>query len=164
MGVHALKKAIGSNFAEAQTYLAEYFAKYHTLAAYLERTKGFAREHGYTETLFGRRRYFEGITSSLPFVRAQAERMALNAPIQGTQSDIIKIAMVKVHEFIQKHTHDAHLVLQVHDELVYELKDPNIAKDIQKIMEDVLPLTETGGVPLKVDGALGESWGETTRI
>lgn len=164
MGVNALKKAIDSTQAEAQEYLNEYFKKYKKLGEYLEHTKGNARQFGYTETLFGRRRHFEGINSSLPFVRAQAERMALNAPIQGTQSDIIKIAMVKVGEFLKKNNHDAHLVLQVHDELVYEMKDPKLADDIMKIMEEVLPLKETEGVPLKVDGAVGESWGETTKI
>lgn len=164
MGVNALKKAIDSTQAEAQTYLNEYFKKYKKLGEYLEHSKGNARQFGYTETLFGRRRYFEGINSSLPFVRAQAERMALNAPIQGTQSDIIKIAMVKVDEYLQKENIDAHLVLQVHDELVYEMKDQKIAKEIQKIMEEVLPLEETNGVPLKVDGAVGDNWGEAEKL
>ena len=164
MGVNSLKKAINSTQAEAQTYLNEYFMKYHKLSEYLERTKGGARKLGYTETMFGRRRYFEGINSTLPFIRASAERMALNAPIQGTQSDIIKIAMVKVDEFLKKGKHDVHMVLQVHDELVYEMKDPSIAGEIQKIMEEAVPLTQTEGVPLKVDAALGENWGETKRI
>jgi len=164
MGVNSLKKAINSTQAEAQTYLNEYFAKYHKLSEYLEKTKGQARKLGYTETMFGRRRHFEGINSTLPFVRASAERMALNAPIQGTQSDIIKIAMVKVDEFLKKGKHDVHMVLQVHDELVYEMKDPGIAPEIKKIMEEAVPLTQTEGVPLKVDGALGTNWGETKRI
>tara|TARA_B100000508_G_scaffold60333_2_gene47473 strand:+ start:29096 stop:31432 length:2337 start_codon:yes stop_codon:yes gene_type:complete len=164
MGVNALKKAIDSTQAEAQEYLNEYFSKYHKLSEYLEHTKGNARKFGYTETMFGRRRHFEGISSSLPFVRAQAERMALNAPIQGTQSDIIKIAMVKVDEFLKKEGHDAHLVLQVHDELVYEMKDPSIAPKIKEIMENAVPLTDTNDVPLKVDGAIGDNWGETIDI
>tara|TARA_B100000745_G_scaffold300172_1_gene253098 strand:+ start:698 stop:3034 length:2337 start_codon:yes stop_codon:yes gene_type:complete len=164
MGVNALKKAIDSTQAEAQEYLNEYFSKYHKLSEYLEHTKGNARKFGYTETMFGRRRHFEGINSSLPFVRAQAERMALNAPIQGTQSDIIKIAMVKVDEFLKKEGHDAHLVLQVHDELVYEMKDPSIAPKIKEIMENAVPLTDTNDVPLKVDGAIGDNWGETIDI
>jgi len=164
MGVNALKKAIDSTQAEAQTYLNEYFSKYSKLSEYLEQTKGNARKFGYTETMFGRRRHFEGMSSSLPFVRAQSERMALNAPIQGTQSDIIKIAMVKVDEFLKKEGHDAHLVLQVHDELVYEMKDPSIAPQIKEIMENAVPVSETNDVPLKVDGAVGDNWGETTKI
>jgi len=164
MGVNALKKAIDSTHAEAQTYLNEYFAKYNKLSEYLEHTKGNARKFGYTETMFGRRRYFEGISSSLPFVRASAERMALNAPIQGTQSDIIKIAMVKVDEYLKKEGHDAHLVLQVHDELVYEMKDSSIAPKIKEIMENAVPLKDTNDVPLKVDAAVGDNWGETTKI
>lgn len=164
MGANALKQAIGSTQAEAQTYLKEYFAKYAKLGEYLEHTKGNARSFGYTETFFGRRRHFEGINSSLPFVRAQAERMALNAPIQGTQSDIIKKAMVAVDDWIEKEGHDIHLVLQVHDELVYELADISLAPKIQEIMESILSPEETKGVPLKVDGRTGDSWGEATPL
>src|SRR6185437_3634918 len=119
MGVNALRAQLGSTTAEAHQYLEDYFTTFKTLSEYLEKTKGFARKHGYTETLFGRRRQFPEMKSSLPYVRAQAERMAINAPMQGTQADIIKLAMVRVDQMLEKEKagDDAHLLLQVHDEL-----------------------------------------------
>jgi len=122
MGVNALRAQLGSTTAEAHQYLEEYFSTFKTLSEYLESTRGFARKHGYTETLFGRRRQFPEMKSTLPYVRAQAERMAINAPIQGTQADIIKLAMVQVDDMLtkKKAQEDAYLLLQVHDELVYE--------------------------------------------
>ncbi|OYV26255.1 MAG: hypothetical protein B7W98_03250, partial [Parcubacteria group bacterium 20-58-5] len=94
MGINALRSQLGTTTAETHTFYEEYFGQFKTLSEYLESTKGFARTHGYTETLFGRRRQFPEMKSSLPYVRAQAERMAINAPIQGTQADIIKLAMM----------------------------------------------------------------------
>lgn len=164
MGVNALRAQLGSTTAEAHQYLEEYFATFKTLAEYLERTKGFARKHGYTETLFGRRRQFPEMKSSLPYVRAQAERMAINAPLQGTQADIIKLAMVRVDEMLKKEgaLEDAYLLLQVHDELVYEIRAervPSLAATIKGIMESVLPLKETKGVPIITVMKSGDDWG-----
>ena len=164
MGVNALKAQLGTTTADAHAFLEEYFATFKTLSEYLELTKGFARKHGYTETLFGRRRQFPEMKSSLPYVRAQAERMAINAPIQGTQADIIKLAMVQVDEMLKKEgkQDDAHLVLQVHDELVYEIRDELVADlsvKIKKIMESVLTPKETAGVPIIATMKTGADWG-----
>ncbi|MEK7135541.1 MAG: DNA polymerase, partial [Patescibacteria group bacterium] len=164
MGVNALRAQLGSTTAEAHAFYDEYFEQFKTLSEYLERTKGFARKHGYTETHLGRRRQFPEMKSSLPYVRAQAERMAINAPIQGTQADIIKLAMVRVDEMLGKenaHT-DAYLLLQVHDELVYEIRIERVAAlsvKIKKIMESVLPLEETRGVPVVAVVKSGPDWG-----
>lgn len=160
MGAQSLRQATNSSLHEAQEYLSEYFKKYAQLAEFLELQKGKARQFGYTETFFGRRRYFEGISSRLPYVRASAERMALNAPIQGTQADIIKLAMSRVDTYLQKNKKDAHLLLQVHDELVYEVADVGIAEEIKKIMESIIDPKETHGVPLCVSVATGKNWGE----
>lgn len=165
MGVNALKASLGSTMAEAHQYLEEYFSTFKTLSAYLEATKGFARKHGHTETMFGRRREFPGIRSPLPYVRAQAERMAINAPMQGTQSDIIKLAMVQVDEHLRNkgERENAHLLLQVHDELVYEVqkeKIESLGRDIKHLMESVVSLEETNGVPIIVEAKQGASWGE----
>ena len=165
MGVNALRAQLGTTTAEAHTFLENYFETFKTLSEYLERTKGFARKHGYTETLFGRRRQFPEMKSPLPYVRAQAERMAINAPIQGTEGDIIKLAMVHVNEFLQKEGlgNDAHLVLQVHDELVYEVrteKAKEIGKKIKETMEAVLPESETNGVPITAEMKIGLTWGD----
>lgn len=164
MGVNALRAQLGSTTAEAHQYLEDYFSTFKTLAEYLESTRGFARKNGYTETLFGRRRQFPEMKSSLPYVRAQAERMAINAPLQGTQSDIIKLAMVEIEAMLkeQKALEDAYLLLQVHDELVFEIRKERmeeLSKRIKNIMESVLPKKEARGVPIIVAMKRGSNWG-----
>lgn len=135
MGVQALQKNLGTSKEETQKFYTEYFEAFPTIKGYLDSTRDFAKEHGYTETAFGRRRYFPTITSSAPFLRAFAERMASNAPLQGTAADIIKIAIVHIDEALNKKglRKDAHLVLQVHDELVYEVKE-EIAEEVRAII------------------------------
>ncbi|HUY62598.1 MAG TPA: DNA polymerase [Candidatus Paceibacterota bacterium] len=165
MGVNALRQQLGTTTAEAHAFYDEYFGQFTALSEYLERTKGFARKHGYTETLFGRRRQFPEMKSPLPYVRAQAERMAINAPLQGTQADIIKLAMVEVDRMLEKEgaTDDAHLLLQVHDELVYEIRSSRadvLTARIRDIMQGVLPTEETHGVPVLVDAKAGPTWGD----
>ncbi len=169
MGANALAVAAGISRTEAQTYLAEYFARFTGIAAYVERVKHEVRASGYTTTYYGRRRYFPGIRSPLPYVVAQAERMAQNAPIQGTQADIIKLAMVRIDEALraaQMHD-DAYLILQVHDELVYEVRESvlsTVAALVREHMEGILTPTETKGVPLAVDIEVGPNWGELAGV
>ncbi len=169
MGVNALRAQLGSTTAEAHRYLEEYFSTFKKLSEYLESTRGFARKHGYTETLFGRRRQFPEMKSSLPYVRAQAERMAINAPLQGTQADIIKLAMVQIDDMLTKERaqEDAYLLLQVHDELVYEIRkerEAELSTEIKKIMESVLSSKETRGVPVIATMKSGANWGEMHRV
>jgi DNA polymerase I len=171
MGVNALRANLGDevNRNDAQKFLSEYFKNFSGLAHYIERVKIDAAHNGYTETLFGRRRYFAGFESSLPYVRAQAERMAINAPIQGTQADIIKLAMVKIHDELQKKKKlkDVKLLLQVHDELVYEIRKSEaekIAKEIKKTMESIVSKEDFQGVPLIIDVSIGPNWGEMKKI
>jgi DNA polymerase-1 len=168
MGVSALQKNLKTDRKEAQKFYDEYFATFTTLAKYLEGTKEFTAKHGYTETMFGRRRYFEGINSSLPFIRAQAERMAINAPIQGTQADVIKKAMSAVHEYLKKKKYsDTKMLLQIHDELVFEVDESVVevrAREIADIMEGVLSKKETKGVPILVEAQAGKSWGEMKSV
>lgn len=162
MGVNALKVQLGSTTAEAHQYLEDYFATFKTLAEYLERVKGYARKHGYTETLFGRRRQFPEMKSDLPYVRAQAERMAINAPIQGTSADIIKYAMVRVDAVLRAAQEEAHLLLSVHDELVYEVPEDAVLRvgaQIKTVMESVLEEYETHGVPITAVMKTGPDWG-----
>jgi DNA polymerase-1 len=165
MGVNALKAQLGTSTNEAHQFYDDYFSTFSRLAEYLEETKGFARKHGFTETLFGRRREFSGIKSPLPFVRASAERMAINAPIQGTQADLIKLAMVRIDEMLSSlgKQEDVHLLLQVHDELVFEVRDsqvPGIYASIKNIMESVMDGRETHGVPIIAEGKKGMNWGD----
>jgi DNA polymerase-1 len=169
MGVNALRANLGTDRAEAQEFYNNYFATFTDLAAYIERVKKEAERKGYTETLFGRRRYFTGFRSPLPYVRAQAERMAVNAPIQGTQADMIKLAMVRIDEYIKEHKleDEARMILQVHDELVFEVKAgkaEKIAKIFKEIMEGVLPESETKGVPIIAEAHVGENWDEMKKI
>lgn len=133
------------------------------MAEYLEETKSFARQHGYTETILGRRRHFPGIASSVPFIRAQAERMAINAPIQGSQSDVIRTAMVRIHKYINelKLNEDVRLLLQVHDELIFEIKENKISAVVPtllNLMTSVLSEAETKGVPILADVKIGSNW------
>ncbi len=153
MGVNALKKNLNSTLVEAKKFYEEYFVTFKTLAKYLEDTKIKAARTGYTETFFGRKRKFESLNSKIPFIRAAAERMAINAPIQGTEADIVKIAMIRVHEFLKKEKllGKAELNMQVHDELVYEVDKEQVdylKEKIENIMESILPLSETMGVPI----------------
>ena len=169
MGANSLRQNLGlESSKEAREFLEKYFEKYKTLAKWIDKTKAEAARKGYTETLFGRRRYFEGINSDIQYIRAQAERMAINAPIQGTQADIIKIAMHKIDKmltdkFKEEQMQKARLVLQIHDELIYEVKE-NLADElipkIKNIMENVLDKEKSKGVPIVVDVAKGKSWGK----
>ncbi len=165
MGVNALKAQLGTSTADAHKFYDDYFASFSTLAEYLESTRGFARKNGYTETLFGRRRQFPEMKSPLPYVRAQAERMAINAPIQGTQADIIKLAMVRISDTLEKEgaLDDAHLLLQVHDELVFEVRTSRVEElvpRIKKIMEEALAEEKACGVPIIAEGKSGANWGD----
>jgi DNA polymerase-1 len=165
MGVTALQKNIGTGREEAQVFLDNYFQKFLGLAEYLEKVKRETAQKGYTETFFGRRRYFPDIRSKLPFMKAQAERMAVNAPIQGTEADIIKLAMIQVDMFLTKKgiEEESKLLLQVHDELVYEIKEKlvdSLAPEIQTIMEGIIPLKDISNVPIIVNASVGDNWGE----
>lgn len=165
MGVDALRRNLGDDTsrAEAQEYLDQYFASYKGIADFMEEKKQEVRERGYTTTYFGRRRYFPEIYSSRSWIQARAERMAINAPVQGTQADVIKKAMVAVDEYLKKEDLDkkVHLLLQVHDELIYEIPDDyvnDVTEEIKRIMESVLPTKETAGINFIADVAVGKRW------
>lgn len=167
MGVNALRQNLGAETtrAEAQKFYNDYFEKFSGLAEYLNKTKADAQRKGYTETFFGRRRYFEGINSKLPFIKAMAERMAINAPIQGTNADIVKIAMKKIDDYLvsEKLDKDAYLILQVHDELVYEIKEEKakgITEKIKDIMENIIDPKDIKGIRCIANAAIGKNWGE----
>jgi len=162
MGVTALQQSLGTNRKEAQEFYNQYFEAFPRLSAFMDETIAKASKLGYTETLFGRRRYFDGIKSSIPFVKAAAERMALNAPFQGTAADLFKIAMLRVDEYLQKDK-KGYLLLQVHDELVFEVEEKavkEVAEKLKELMEGVIPEKELNGIPIIVDGKAGPNWGE----
>jgi DNA polymerase I len=169
MGVTALQKNLGTGRSEAQEFYDGYFSRFAGLAEYLEKVKHETAQKGYTETYFGRRRYFPDIRSKLPFMRASAERMAINAPIQGTEADVVKLAMIKVDAFLKEKDlkKDVRLLLQVHDELVYEVKEglaESLAGEIKRIMESVIDPKDTHGVVCVAESSLGSNWGEMKKI
>lgn len=174
MGVNSLRQALGQGglqvtLEEARKFYDGYFQKFSGLATYLNEIKTTALLSGFTETFFGRRRYHDGLKSPLPYIRAAAERMAINAPMQGTGADIIKIAMVHADAWIQQEKLEkkVFLLLQVHDELVYEVKTELIDTVVPKIkssMETVLSRKDTSGVPIVVDASVGDNWGEMVKI
>jgi DNA polymerase-1 len=168
MGINALKKEMNSDKEEAQKFYNGFFEKFPKATAFLESTKEFARNHGYTETLFGRRRQFKNINSKLGFIKAMAERMAINAPIQGTAADMIKLAMVSIDCWIEKNNHknDARLLLQIHDEIVFEVRDSLVIEfnnQAIKIMSHILPesyVKYKSEIPFEVHSSIGRHWGE----
>lgn len=170
MGVNALRSSLGEGVSreEASSFLEGYFANYPQLAKWVEFTKRDAALKGYAETVFGRRRHLPGFKSVLPHLRAQAERFAINAPIQGTQADIIKLAMVKADELIaEKGWGEVKLILQVHDELVYEVPErlaEEAAAAIRAVMESVAPTDELSGVPIVAEAAVGHDWGSMEKL
>lgn len=169
MGVNALRTQLNTSTVEARQFYDDYFGEFSQLSHYLEETKGYARRNGYTQTMFGRRRQFPDMKSALPYVRAQAERMAINAPIQGTQADIIKLAMVRIDAMLSEKSADAdaYLLLQVHDELIYEVRDERLAELtplIKEIMESILSDEETCGIPILTQGKSGPNWGDMTPL
>lgn len=169
MGVTALQQNLGTSRKEAQEFYDAYFASFPKIAGYMESITEFAKKNGYTETLFGRRRYFPLIKSPLPFMRAAAERQAGNAPIQGTATaDLIKLAIRDADTALRAAglSDKAGLVLQVHDELVYEVENDSVqkvAEVVEKAMKEVLKpeyLKGKESVPLEVHYATGKNWGE----
>jgi len=165
MGVTALQKNLNTDRATAQKFLNDYFERFSGLATYLDRIKAETARMGYTETFFGRRRYFDGIKSKIPFIRAAAERMAINAPIQGTEADIVKLAMIALEKYVVKERlkDQARILMQVHDEIVYEVKSEisgDFAREAKKIMEEVLSPEKIHGIVCVAEGSIGDNWGE----
>ena len=161
MGVNALKANLGTTRDEAQQFMDNYFASFPTIKKYFGLVIEGARERGYTETLFGRRRYLPALRSPLPQIKASAERMAMNAPLQGTAADIIKLAMIRADRDIKEAglENDVFLLLQIHDELIFEVKKEVVIRAlsiIKKAMEQVVDIP----VPIEVSSAVGPRWGE----
>jgi len=154
---------------EAQEFYNQYFETFKTVADYLEGVKRQVLVDGHMKTFFGRLRYFEGIKSKIPFIRAMAERMAVNFPVQGTSADILKIAMVRIDNYIiqNKLEEKIKMLLQVHDELIFEIRKDIEEKDIlkiQEIMESILPVEKTKGVIFEVSVKKGVNWNRLKEI
>jgi DNA polymerase I len=168
IGANSLAESAGIPRDEARAFIEKYFLTFRKVAEYLENAKALAHSQGYVETLFGRRRYLPELHSNIPYLRAAGERMAINAPIQGTNADAIKLAMIELHEYVAKRfglgrDADVKTLLQVHDELVFETKAglaAELAPVIKEKMESALKLH----VPTVVDVRVGKSWGELEKF
>lgn len=159
MSAHGLAKQIGCDRSQAQIYMDRYFARYPGVLDYMERTRKQASEQGYIETLFGRRLYLPDINAKNAAIRKGAERTAINAPMQGSAADIIKRAMITVDNWLVESGLDARVILQVHDELVLEVREDQV----DALRAGLLPLMSAGAtldVPLLVETGVGNNWDE----
>ncbi|XEG72731.1 DNA polymerase I [Pseudomonas sp. abacavir_1] len=159
MSAFGLAKQIGVERKEAQAYIDRYFARYPGVLAYMERTRAQAAEQGYVETLYGRRLYLPEIGSKNAAMRKAAERTAINAPMQGTAADIMKLAMVAVDDWLQASGIDARVILQVHDELVLEVRE-DLVEEVAAKLRDLMGKAAELAVPLIVETGSGSNWDE----
>ena len=159
IGAFSLSQDIGVSVAEADKYIKDYLRTYSGVKQYMEDTIAFGKEHGYVQTLFGRRRYLPELTASNHNLKAFGERVAMNTPIQGTAADIIKIAMVRVHRRLAAEGMKSRLVLQIHDELIVESpveENEKAAAILREEMEGAVQLS----VPMSVEAKVGKTWFE----
>jgi DNA polymerase-1 len=160
MSDYGLEQATSFTREEAVEFIRAYFEKYPGIKKYIEDTKKEAREKGYVQTVMGRRRYIPELNSPNRQVREAAERMAINMPVQGTSADIIKIAMINIFREINKKGLKSKMLLQVHDELVFEVP-PKETEQMKTLVSDLMRNALKLSVPLKVDIKTGKNWGET---
>ena len=158
---YGLAEALSIKPAEAQEFIDKYFETYPNIKQYMEMTKIFALQNGYVETLYGRKRYFANeLNSSNRMIREFAIRAAINAPLQGTAADLIKLAMIKLYKLLQDECKDAKMILQVHDELMIETPK-TCAKQVAELTMKAMELNQPLDVPLVVDMNIGHNWKES---
>jgi len=159
MGAHGLAQTLKISYEEADAYIQKYFSIYPGVLNYINKIKKEARNKGYVETLFGRRRYLPEISSEYSRFQKAAERIAINMPIQGTAADLIKLAMIKIDQKIDNLPFKVFLILQIHDELIFEVpegKEKEVSQLVKTEMEKVYQLK----VPIKAEISTGKNWGE----
>jgi DNA polymerase-1 len=159
-GAHALSLQLGISHAEAKDFITKYFERFQGVKAYLDSMVEFAREHGYVQTIFGRRRYIPELRERNFNIRAFGERTAANSPIQGSAADLIKIAMIKIDAMLRAKKIESRMLLQVHDELVFDVR-PDELDVIQEIVKTQMEQAAELSVPLVVDIGVGDNWLDT---
>ena len=158
-GAHGLSQNAGIPYWQASEFIKKYFGVYPSVKKMIDSSIKCAKESGYAVTLFGRKRNLPEINSNIPMLKKSAERMAINTPLQGTAADLIKMAMIKVGELIAGKEAEIRMILQIHDELIFEVKNDKVEsyqKQIKEIMQEVIKLK----VPITVDENTGNNWGE----
>jgi DNA polymerase-1 len=159
MSAFGLAKQLGIDRGDAQDYVDLYFTRYPGVKRYMDETRLQAREQGYVETVFGRRLYLPEIGSRNQQLRQYAERSAINAPMQGTAADIIKRAMITVHRWLRESGTKARMIMQVHDELVFEV-EKSALEAVQVEAPKLMAAAAKLKVPLVVDVGVGDNWEE----
>jgi DNA polymerase-1 len=159
MSAYGLSQQLGVDPKVAQTYIDEYFKKYQGVQRYIEKSLEEARQEGYVTTLLQRRRYLPDIHSRDTFIRQAAERMAVNTPLQGTAADIIKVAMIRIQKRIEEGRYSTRMIMQVHDELVFEIPEEELSTMVPLIRNEMEAVMELS-VPLKVSVQTGNNWAE----
>jgi DNA polymerase-1 len=157
ISVFGLSQRLNIPRNEASEIISSYFSEFKAVKAYMDKVINQAREKGYVETILGRRRYLRDINSRNATMRGFAERNAINAPIQGSAADLIKVAMINIHNFIEKENLKSKMILQVHDELVFDVYKPELKKlqpKVEELMKSALPLN----VPIEVESGTGNNW------
>ena len=142
---------------EAKELIDTYYKTYPKLRNYISEQIDFARDNGYVQTVMGRRRYLKDINAGNAVVRGAAERNAVNAPIQGSAADIIKVAMINIHEKLETGNYESKMLLQVHDELVFDVYKPEL-EELQTMIKSEMENAYELAVPLVVDLGLGDNW------
>jgi DNA polymerase-1 len=159
MSAFGLSRQLNIARTEAQSYIDLYFSRYPGVKGYMERTRDVARAQGYVETVFGRRLYLPDINASNMQRRQYAERTAINAPMQGTAADIIKLAMIELDNAINTNNYDIRMIMQVHDELVFEVNEASVDESLNLIRDKMVNAAELT-IPLVVDVGVGNNWDE----
>jgi len=159
-GPHALSRQLGITHAEARDFIAKYFERFEGVKRYLDSMVEFAREHGYVQTIFNRRRYIPELRERNFNMRAFGERTAANSPIQGSAADLIKIAMIRVDDSFREQGFESRMLLQVHDELVFDVK-PSELDAVREVVVYQMEHAAALSVPLVVDVGIGENWLDT---
>jgi DNA polymerase-1 len=159
MSDYGLEQATKLSREEAAQFIALYFEKYPKVKEYLEATKEQARRLGYVQTVLGRRRFLPEINSANRMVREAAERMAINAPVQGSSADIIKIAMINLYREMEKRNLKSKMLLQIHDELLFEVPEAEV-EEMKSLVGELMPRAFQLRVPVKIDTKLGKNWAE----
>ena len=155
-----MSQSIGKTVKQAKEYIEKYLSKYSGIKEFMDKSIEVAKEKGYVETMFNRRRYIPEIKSSNYNIRQFGERVSINTPIQGTAADIIKIAMINVHNELKSKNLKSRLILQIHDELIIESPD-NEVDEVKELLSNCMENAVKLNVKLKVDINVGNSWYET---
>ena len=162
MSDYGLEQATDFSRYEAAQFITLYFERYPKVKEYIEKTKTQARELGYVQTVMGRRRFIPEVNSPNRQLREAAERMAINAPVQGTSADIIKVAMVSLHQEMIRQRLKSKMLLQIHDELIFEVPDDEV-EQMTSLVGELMPRALKLSVPIKVDIKIGNNWGDMSQ-